>query len=98
MYSFTHLQYHPPHITKTTTLTLDKVNFTANDITDQIIRLNINKAHAHADIPVRLLKICDNAISSPLYIIFMNCISKGKFPKKWKKGNIIPIHKKMREI
>ena len=84
----------PPHITKTTTLTLDKVNFTANDITDHIRRLNINKAHGHDDIPVRLLKICDNAISSPLYIIFRNCISKGKFPKKWKKGNIIPIHKK----
>ena len=84
----------PPHITKTTTLTLDKVNFIANNITDHIRRLNINKAHGHDDIPVRLLKICDNAISLPLYIIFKNCISKGNFPKKWKKGNIIPIHKK----
>jgi len=84
----------PPHITKTTTLTLDKVNFTANNITDHIRKLNINKAHGHDEIPARLLKICDEAISFPLFLIFKNCISKGVFPKKWKKGNIIPIHKK----
>ena len=36
-----------------------------------------------------MLKIC-----RPLNIIFKTCLRTGKFPLKWKKANIVPIHKK----
>ena len=26
--------------------------------------------------------------------IFKTCLNRGKFPSEWKKGNIVPIHKK----
>ena len=34
--------------------------------------LNINKAHCHYDISIRMLKISDSALAKPLTIIFRN--------------------------
>ena len=44
-----------------------------------------------------MLKICGPAILKPLDIIFKQCIDIGVFPSQWKKGNIIPIHKKRQQ-
>ena len=41
-----------------------------------------------------MLKICGSAIYKPLVIIFKKCLDTGIFPSEWKKGNIVPIHKK----
>ena len=41
-----------------------------------------------------MLKICGSAIYKPLAIIFKLCVDTGIFPSEWKKGNIVPIHKK----
>ena len=41
-----------------------------------------------------MLKICGSAIYKPLAIIFKQCVDTGIFPSEWKKGNIVPIHKK----
>ena len=41
-----------------------------------------------------MLKICGSAIYKPLAIIFKQCVDTGIFPSAWKKGNIVPIHKK----
>ena len=84
----------PPHVEKTTTLSLNHVNFTESRILEHICGLNINKAHGHDGIPIRILKICDKSISKPLFLIYKNCISKGYFPKKWKKANVVPVYKK----
>ena len=63
-------------------------------ITRHISKLNVNKAHEHGGISVRIIKICNDSISKPLYIIFKNCLTKGHFPNKWKTANAIPVHKK----
>ena len=47
--------------------------------------LDINKAHGHEEVFIRMLKQCDKRIVKPLSIIFKNC--------KHKKSNV-PIHKK----
>ena len=47
--------------------------------------LDINKAHGHEEVFIRMLKQCDKRIVKPLSIIFKNC--------KLKKTNV-PIHKK----
>ena len=41
-----------------------------------------------------MLKLCGEAICRPLNIIFKRFLNTGKFPLEWKKGNVVPIHKK----
>ena len=41
-----------------------------------------------------MLKICCSSIYGPLELIFKEALSTGLFPSNWKKGNIVPIHKK----
>ena len=70
------------------------VTFDNNDISDIISNLDSNKAHGWDGISIRMIKICGDSIIGPLSIIFKNCISKGIFPNKWKKANVVPIFKK----
>ena len=61
----------------------------------QIIRaLNINKAHGHDDISIRMIKVCDRLLLKPLILLFRNSIKWFCYPDIWKKSNIIPVHKK----
>ena len=41
-----------------------------------------------------MLKICGSSVYGPLELIFKEALSSGLFPLNWKKGNIVPIHKK----
>ena len=41
-----------------------------------------------------MLTICGSATYKPLAINFKQCVDTGIFPSEWKKGNIVPIHKK----
>ena len=50
------------------------LNIKKGDILKIIRKLNVNKAHGHDDISIRMLKICDSVITEPLSIIFKNCI------------------------
>ena len=56
--------------------------------------LNPNKAHGWDDISIRMIQICDDALLLPLKLIFENCLRHGIFPEMWKKGNVVPVHKK----
>ena len=41
-----------------------------------------------------MLKTCSDSILKPLELIFKSCIENGKFLIKWKKANVVPVHKK----
>ena len=41
-----------------------------------------------------MVKKSDSAIYKPLEMTFKQRIEAGVFPSEWKKGNIVPIHKK----
>ena len=41
-----------------------------------------------------MIQICGDSIIPPLKIIFESAIISSHFPDAWKKGNIIPVHKK----
>ena len=43
---------------------------------------------------MKILKLCDASIVTPLLTIFNNSINDGVFPFPWKKANVVPIHKK----
>ena len=45
-----------------------------------INNLDPNKAHAHDEINIRMLKICSDSICWPLNIIFKICLRTGRFP------------------
>ena len=53
-----------------------------------------NKTCGHYEISICMIKICTSSISKPLAILFRNSLENECFPKEWKKGNIVPIHKK----
>ena len=56
--------------------------------------LEINKAHGHDEISVRMLKLSVKSIVKPLSILFQNCIDTRTFPDTLKKPNIVPVYKK----
>ena len=73
---------------------LVSLDFDEDEILKIIRALNINKAHGHDDISIRMIKICDNTLIKPLTILFKHCIQSSRYPDIWKKSNIIPVHKK----
>ena len=62
---------------------ISSISFSSNDIARIIQDLDPNKAHDHDMISIRMLKICSESISKPLEIIL----------EKWKKANVVPVHK-----
>ena len=79
-----------------TTLQLDLLQLSSTTIIFlKIIRsLNINKAHGHDGISVRMIKMCDESLVQPVSLIFWGCIDTGIYPDTWKKSNIVPVHKR----
>ena len=43
-----------------------------------------------------MIKICDNSLVRPLSLLFKKSFDNSCFPELWKKSNIIPVHKKMK--
>ena len=62
------------------------VEFANTDILKIIQNLNIEN--------IEILKICRNSLCRPLELIFNDCLANGISPFDWKKGNIVPVHKK----
>lgn len=71
------------------------IAFTGKDIEEVIQHLDSNKAQGHGMISIRVLKICVKSIIKPLLILYKKCLEKFCFPKKRKKANVVPAHKKM---
>ena len=84
----------PTHMQYLTNNRLSSVTFSQDDVAKIIQKLDSGKAHGHDSISIRMLKMCGCAIYKPLAIIFKQCVDTGIFPFEWKKGNIVPIHKK----
>ena len=67
----------------------------SDDLVINIIRnSNVNKAHGHDNISIRMIKMCDGSLLRPLSIIFRNSLKSSIYPSTWKKANVIPAHKK----
>ena len=78
-----------------------KTNNRLNNITinhDSIVKiirnLNTAKAHGWDGISIKMIKICEQTITVPLILIFKKAILSGIYPDIWKRGNIVPVHKK----
>ena len=84
----------PENQTFTTNTNFSFIKFENKGIINIIRLLNVDKAHGHDNILIRMLQICDTAIVEPLSIIFNSCIDESMFSGIWKKSIIYPIHKK----
>ena len=73
---------------------LSSVTFSAGDIAKIIQNFNSNKAHGNDNISIWMLKLCGDTISKPLELIYKQALITGTYPSDWKKGNIVPVHKK----
>ena len=73
---------------------LTSLDFNEDELIKIIRTLNINKAHGHDDISIRMIKICDKSLIKPLTLLFKTSIRSSHYPDIWKKSNIIPVHKK----
>ena len=84
----------PSHLNYKTDYRLLTVNFSIDDIAKILQNLDPNKAHGQDKISIRMLLLCGNSICKPLELIFKQPMESGSFPSEWKKGNVVPIHKK----
>ena len=84
----------PSHLNYKTDYRLLTVNFSIDDIAKILQNLDPNKAHGHDKISIRNATIMCNSICKPLELIFKQSMESGSFPSEWKKGNVVPIHKK----
>ena len=57
--------------------------------------LNINKAHRHHEISIRMINLCSKSFVKPLSMIFNNCIDTGIFPDICKRSNMLTVYKKV---
>ena len=59
-----------------------------------IIRsFNPYKVHGCDEISIRMAKLSDASLATPLKIIFTNCLRNGVFPEVWKCATVVLIHK-----
>ena len=70
------------------------VRFSTEGILKIMNNLDPNKTHGHDEISIRILKICSSSVCRPMQIICKSYLDRGKFPKEWKRANVVPVKKK----
>ena len=73
---------------------LESVNLDPAKILTIICAFDVSKAHGWDDVSVRMVKICDESLVKRLFNVFQFSLETGNFPSNWKRGNIVPVHKK----
>ena len=83
-----------PNFISRCNLSLANIDIDPDKVLEIIRSLDCNKAHGWDNLSVAMIKICDVGIVKPLCLIYNQCLASGTFPEIWKKGNVIPVHKK----
>ena len=73
---------------------LNDITFDNEKLLKIIQTLDASKAHEYDGISIRMVKLSSPSVIKPLSIIFQNCLKFSTFPDDWKKGKIVPVHKK----
>ena len=71
------------------------IDFSVEQVSNIIKKLDPNRAHGHNKISIRMLKLYEDSVNRPLAAIFKNRFKERIFPNDWQKANVVPIHKKM---
>ena len=92
--SLTNSSVLPSTISFKTHSRLNSISFEKEDVRKIMRNLNVNKAHGHDNISIRMLKICDSEVVEPLSLTYKNCIDSGISPDTWKRSHSIPTYEK----
>ena len=82
----------PSSVNLKTNEAVTKINFDEQLISKLIVDLNLDKAHGHDGLSIRMLQMGSDSICKPFSIIFRNCLKVGYFPTTWKKANVLPVY------
>ena len=83
-----------PNLSYLTNARLVDIVISLDEIISFIRDLNKGKATGPDEISAQMLIMCDDAIETPLKIIYENILLSGIYPDIWKSANLTPIHKK----
>ena len=83
----------PTNLNHVTDRRLSSVTSSAGDI--KLFKFLIQTKRMDMTIfSIRMLKICGDTINEPLELMFKKVLITGIYPSDWKKGKIVPVHKK----
>ena len=82
-----------PKLSYKTQKRLSDIEIKEDDILLIIKNLNPSKMHGWDDVSILMIQLCGKSIVKPAKYLFE---LTGIFPEDWKKGNVIPVHKKVR--
>ena len=82
----------PENQVSLTSSIINSVPFSDDLVINIITNFNVNEAHGHDDISIRMIKMCDESLLRPLFIIFQNSLKSSIYPSTWKKANVILVH------
>ena len=88
----------PSYINHTTEKRFSTVVPSVEDIGKIIQNADSNKVHGHDNISIHMLKTCSYSIYRPIEVSFKQALLIGVFSFEWKKGSIVPAHKKVTSI
>ena len=66
----------------------------SDDVVKALRELDTKKAMGHDRIPNALLKLGSEELAPSLTVIYNKCIEDCYWPREWKKGEWVPVHKK----
>ena len=78
--------------------TLSSLNIREDDIFVILENLNSNKSHGWDDLSIKMIKLCGKSVACSLKLIFETSLLGREFPECWKRANVVPVHKKERNL
>ena len=73
---------------------LDTIRIAEEDILSIIRSINPKKSNGPDQISGHMLRIADDALVTPLKLIFTNILRTSTYHALWKQANVTPVHKK----
>ena len=74
--------------------TLSKVNILVSDVENKLKKLNTNKSPGPDGTHPKVMKELAETIAEPLTLIYNKSMQESKLPLDWKRGTVVPLHKK----
>ena len=86
-----------PNLPTVTNSKLQVLTITSQEVRRQLKNLDVTKAVGPDKISPHTLTKCAEQLAEPLAALFQACLTQNKWPKIWKRANVVATHKKNRK-